>query len=68
MDELIAFADIADDQTWEDFSLGFDDGAQVAREHAEAMLDAMSEGDTAEQVRLAASLIAILYVLSLIHI
>lgn len=60
--ELIGFAEVADDQTWEDFSLGFGDGAEVAREHADAMLDAMNEGDTAEQVRLAASLIAILYV------
>lgn len=62
VDELIGFVELADDQTWEDFSLGFGDGAEVAREHADAMLDALNEGDTAEQVRLAASLIAILYV------
>ncbi len=61
-DELVGFAEITGDQTWEDFSLGFDDGEKVAREHAESMLDAMREGDTAAQVRLAAALIAILYV------
>lgn len=60
-DELIGFAEIAGDQTWEEFSLGLADEAAAAREHAQAMLSAMEEGETAEQVRLAVSLIAILY-------
>ncbi|MBP6434781.1 MAG: hypothetical protein KA292_08970 [Sphingorhabdus sp.] len=60
-DELIGFVEIAGDQTWEDFSLGLADEATAAREHAQAMLSAMEEGETAEQVRLAVSLIAILY-------
>ena len=60
-DELIGFAKIAGDQTWEEFSLGLADEAAAAREHAQAMLSAMEEGETAEQVRLAVSLIAILY-------
>lgn len=60
-EELIGFAKIADDQAWGDTSLGLADGAASAREHAQAMLSAMDEGETAEQVRLAVSLIAILY-------
>ncbi|OIR00310.1 hypothetical protein GALL_175620 [mine drainage metagenome] len=60
-DELIGFAELAGDQTWEDFSLGLADEAAAAREHAQAMLSAMEEGETAEQVRLAVTLIAILY-------
>ena len=62
-DELIGFVEVAEDQTWEDVSLGLADGSTAAaREHALAMLDAMHEGETAKQVRLAVSLIAILYV------
>lgn len=60
-DELIGFAEIAGDQTWEDFSLGLADEAAAAREHAQAMLSAMEEGETEKQVRLAVTLIAILY-------
>jgi len=60
-DELIGFAEIAGDQTWEDFSLGLADEVPAAREHAQAMLSAMEEGETAEQVHLAVTLIAILY-------
>lgn len=62
-DELIGFVEVAEDQTWEDVSLGLADGSTATvREHALAMLDAMHEGETAEQVRLAVSLIATLYV------
>ncbi|MZR31458.1 hypothetical protein [Sneathiella litorea] len=62
-DELVSFAEVVEDQTWENVSLGLADGsANAAREHALAMLDAMHEGETAEQVRLAVSLIAILFV------
>ncbi len=60
-DGLIGFAEIAGDQTWEEFSRGLADEAPAAREHAQAMLSAMEEGETAEQVRLAVTLIAILY-------
>ena len=61
-DELIGFVELAADQSWEDFSLGLAGGPETTRECAEAMLGAMNQGETAEQVRLAVSLIAILNV------
>lgn len=61
-DELIGFVELAGDQSWEDFSLGLAGGPETTRECAEAMLGAMNQGETAEQVRLAVSLIAILNV------
>lgn len=60
-EELTGFAKIANDEAWEDFSFGLADGATAVREHAQAMLSMMEEGETAEQVRLAVSLIAALY-------
>jgi hypothetical protein len=61
-EDLIGFAQVASDQTWEDYSLGFADESSMARENAEAMLIALNEGELEEQVRVAISLIAILYV------
>ncbi len=60
-EELIGFAMIVRDEAWEDFSFGLADGSMSVREHAQAMLSKMEEGETAEQVRLAVLLIAILY-------
>lgn len=61
-EELVGFVELTKDQLWEDFSLGLAGGTATTKEWAEAMIGAMNQGETAEQVRFAISLIAVLYV------
>jgi len=63
--ELVSYVSVADDQTWEELSLDIADGAVTAREHAQAMLEAIDLSETAQQVHLAVSLIAALFVRAL---
>lgn len=61
-DELAGNIEITEGETWKDFSQRVAGGATVsaAQKYTLAMMNALDEGETAEQVRNAVSLIAIL--------
>lgn len=61
-DELVGFAAVSDDESWDEFVDRITDGAAttIVRDHARAMLAAKDQGEIADQVRAAVSLIALL--------
>lgn len=62
-DELVSAAAVSEDETWDEFADRMTDGAAttIVREHAKAMLAAKDQGEIADQVRAAVSLIALLH-------
>ncbi len=62
--ELTGFVQTGDDRSWEDFALAFDEQSSSIRELADAMLRAHHQGDVEDQVQLAITLMATLFVRS----